>query len=808
MADGHVKLEVELDESGAVIGLKKVEEKAKNSFEGLGTFAQKGFSVVKDAASAVTEVSVKAIAAASAAIGAGIGASIKVGAEFEAEMSKVSAISGATGEELDQLSEKAKQMGADTKFGATEAAQAMEYMAMAGWKTADMLDGIEGIMNLAAASGEDLASTSDIVTDALTAFNMTAEESTHFADVLAKASANANTNVGMMGDTFKYVAPVAGALGFTAEDTAVAIGLMANSGIKASQAGTALRSILSRMAKPTDEVETAMADLGISLTDSSGKIKTLNEIMLDMRDGFTDLTEVQKAEKAAALGGQEAMSGLLAIVNASDEDFAKLTESIGNCDGAAEEMAATMMDNLKGAMEEVSGAAETLGLEIYDSIKDSLKGMAQSAGEAIDGLTEAFKSGGTEGLIQEGTRLAAELATGIANAAPQMIEAASSIITSFTENLSANLPELLVAGSSLISSLLEGIFSMGEALWGLGTELCAQIYNSLMENLPQMMDSGAQIVTNLIYGISEMLPTLVENGLALILQFALGIVENLPMLITAGIDMLLSLAQGVINSIPLLIEQVPQIINTFAEAVYAAIPQLIFAGIELIGNLCKGIINSIPTVIANAGEITAAIFNTISLLNLFTAGKGIIKGLGDGMKSLFASIKASVKNLIELIKNPFKFDWSSLGRNIIDGIVNGIKSTAKKLAEAALSAVKSAINAAKNFLGIHSPSRLARDILGKNLIAGIGVGVEEETPHLEQLSEHSMENVVHAMQEKTYSVYPEYRIAETKEDDNDDQEDKDPFDYPKFASILKDVLDGMGISVDDREFARLVWEVS
>lgn len=808
MADGHVKLEVELDESGAVIGLKKVEEKAKNSFEGLGTFAQKGFGVVKDTASAVTEVSVKAIAAASAAIGAGIGASIKVGAEFEAEMSKVSAISGATGDELDQLCEKAKQMGADTKFGATEAAQAMEYMAMAGWKTADMLDGIEGIMNLAAASGEDLASTSDIVTDALTAFNMTAEESTHFADVLAKASANANTNVGMMGDTFKYVAPVAGALGFTAEDTAVAIGLMANSGIKASQAGTALRSILSRMAKPTDEVETAMADLGISLTDSSGKIKTLNEIMLDMRDGFTDLTEVQKAEKAAALGGQEAMSGLLAIVNASDEDFAKLTESIGNCDGAAEEMAATMMDNLKGAMEEVSGAAETLGLEIYDSIKDSLKGMAQSAGEAIDGLTEAFKSGGTEGLIQEGTRLAAELATGIANAAPRMIEAASSIITSFTENLSANLPELLVAGSSLISSLLAGIFSMGEALWGLGTELCAQIYNSLMENLPQMMDSGAQIVTNLIYGISEMLPTLVENGLALILQFALGIVENLPMLITAGIDMLLSLAQGVINSIPLLIEQVPQIINTFAEAVYAAIPQLIFAGIELIGNLCKGIINSIPTVIANAGEITAAIFNTISLLNLFSAGQGIIKGLGNGMKSLFASIKASVKNLIELIKNPFKFDWSSLGRNIIDGIVNGIKSTASKLAEAALRAVKSAINAAKNFLGIHSPSRLARDILGKNLIAGIGVGVEEETPHLEQLSEHSMENVVHAMQEKTYSVYPEYRIAETKEEDNDNQEDKDPFDYPKFASILKDVLDGMGISVDDREFARLVWEVS
>lgn len=807
MADGHVKLEVELDESGAVIGLKKVEEKAKNSFEGLGTFAKKGFGVVKDAASAMAEVSVKAIAAVSTAIGAGIGASIKVGSEFEEEMSKVSAISGATEEDLDRLCKKAKQMGADTKFGATEAAQAMEYMAMAGWKTADMLDGIEGIMNLAAASGEDLAATSDIVTDALTAFGMSAAESTHFADILAKASANANTNVGMMGDTFKYVAPVAGSLGYSAEDTAIAIGLMANAGIKASQAGTSLRQIITRLVKPIGEAEVAVSDLGISVTNADGSMKPLNQTLAELREKFKELTEAEQAEYAAMLAGQEGMSALLAVVNATDEDVEKLTESIYNCDGAAEEMASTMMDNLKGALEEASGAAETLGLEIYDSMKDSLKGMALSAGEAIDGLTEAFKTGGTEGLIAEGTRLAAEIATGIAQAAPQMIAAASSIIKSFTENLSSNIPQLLEAGGMLISSLLEGIFSMGEALWNLGTELCGQLYTSLMENLPQMMDSGAQIVTNLVYGISEMLPSLVENGLALILQFALGIVENLPMLITAGIEMILSLAQGIINSIPMLIEKVPVIINTFAEAVYAAIPQLIFAGIELIGNLCKGIINSIPTVIANAGEITAAIFNTISLLNLFTAGQGIIKGLGDGMKSLFSNITSATKNLIELIKNPFKFDWSSLGRNIIDGIANGIKATAKKLAEAALSAVKGAINAAKSFLGIHSPSRLARDVLGKNLIAGIGVGVEDETPQLEQLSQNSMENVVDAMQEKSYSVYPEYRVAKTVETEENNQEEKDPFDYPRFAGILKETLDGLGIEVDDREFARLVWEV-
>ena len=234
-------------------------------------------------------------------------------------MSKVSAISGATGAELDALSDKAKEMGAKTKFSATEAASAFEYMAMAGWKTEDMLNGIEGVMNLAAASGEDLASTSDIVTDALTAFGLTAQDSTHFADILAQASSNANTNVGMMGETFKYVAPVAGALGYSAEDTATAIGLMANAGIKGSQAGTALRSIMSRLAKPTDEVQSAMDALGISLTDEQGKMKGLNEIMDDLRAGFSGLSEAEAAQTAAVLGGQEAMSGLLAIVNASDE---------------------------------------------------------------------------------------------------------------------------------------------------------------------------------------------------------------------------------------------------------------------------------------------------------------------------------------------------------------------------------------------------------------------------------------------------------------------------------------------------------
>lgn len=291
-------------------------------------------------------------------------AALKTTADFDVGMSEVKAISGATGTEFKQLETKAIQMGAKTKYSATEAASAFKYMAMAGWDTNDMLSGISGVMNLAAASGEDLATTSDIVTDALTAFGLSAKDSSHFADILAQASSRSNTNVGLMGETFKYVAPVAGALGYSAEDCAVAIGLMANSGIKASQAGTALRSLFTRLAKPTDTVAAAMEKYNITLTDANGNMKPLSTLMSEMRDRFSGLSEAQKANLAATLAGQEGMSGLLAIVNSSDDDFKNLTDSINNADGASERVAKTMQDNLKGSFTIFKSTVESAAISI------------------------------------------------------------------------------------------------------------------------------------------------------------------------------------------------------------------------------------------------------------------------------------------------------------------------------------------------------------------------------------------------------------------------------------------------------------
>lgn len=356
---------LDLDISGFLAGLKSAQSEADKQSKNIATKFGENISNTGKKLSSAGATLTKNITLPVAGAGTAI---VTLSTKFESSMSKVSAISGATGDDLENLSDKAKEMGAKTKFSASEAADAFTYMAMAGWKTEDMIAGIDGIMNLAAADGLDLATTSDIVTDALTAFGLSAEDSAHFADVLAKASSNANTNVSMLGESFKYAAPVAGALGYSAEDTAIALGLMANAGIKGSQGGTALRASLSRLVKPTDAVAVAMEKYDISLTKSDGSMKTLGEVMDMLRTNLSGLTQAEQAQAAATLFGQEAMSGMLSIINASDSDYNNLTAAIYDADGAAEQMANTMLDNLSGQ---------------FTILKSSLEGLALQFGEII-----------------------------------------------------------------------------------------------------------------------------------------------------------------------------------------------------------------------------------------------------------------------------------------------------------------------------------------------------------------------------------------------------------------------------------------
>ena len=442
--------------------LKALEKEANSASVAMQSISAAGESL-KNVGSKISSAgqALMPLSAAAAGIGAGI---IKTTADFDASMSKVAAVSGAAGEDFDALRDKAREMGATTKFTASEAAEAMNYMAMAGWKTQDMLSGVSGIMSLAAASGEELGTTSDIVTDALTAFGLAAEDAGHFSDILAAASSNANTNVAMMGESFKYAAPVAGSLGYTAEDIAVALGLMANSGIKASMAGTSLRNIFTRMAKPTKESAMAMERLGLSLDDGEGHMYSFRQIMDQLRSGFVqinmpleeydrtvaqldadleagnikqkayekELEELnkqafgaegaEKARAAAMLGGSRAMSGLLAIANATEEDYNKLTAAVDNSsqafaktkdgivplnealasgaeiietyEGSAAAMAATMQDNASGQMEILKSQLQELAISLGDTLMPTIRelvGYVQKFVDKLNGMDEHTK---------------------------------------------------------------------------------------------------------------------------------------------------------------------------------------------------------------------------------------------------------------------------------------------------------------------------------------------------------------------------------------------------------------------------------
>lgn len=623
-----------------------------------------------------------AFGAASAAITAGLGAAIKVGADFEAQMSTVGAISGASADNMELLGAKAKEMGIKTKFSATEAGQAMEYMAMAGWKTEDMLNGVEGIMNLAAASGEDLAAVSDIVTDAMTAFGLAADQSGRFADVLAAASSNSNTNVGLMGETFKYVAPVAGAMKFSIEDTAVAIGLMANAGIKGSQAGTALRATLSRLAKPPKEAAEAMEALHLSVTNSDGSFKSFGQIISEIRDKFGQLNDSQKTMYASMLGGQEAMSGLLAIVNASDSDFNKLTEAINASAGSAEKMANIKLDNLQGQITLLKSSLEGLGVAVYESNNTALTGAVELAKEYVNQFTDAFNNGGFSGLIEQAGVIFADIAAKIAEQAPTLIEAAKNLIISFVTALSENDEQIANAAVSIIETLVNGIISAA----------------------PNLLTASMNIIVSLCQGLTQSLPGLIPIMVEAVLTMADTLLDNVDTMIDAGVDLLLALADGIIKALPDLIDKVPVIIEKLITALLKAVPKMYKAAGQLFGGLISGAIAVAPrlvTMVVKLVHIIRDAFKTWLTQTMPSVGINLVKGLIKGITDNWHWVTAKIK------------EWCK-------GILDNVKA----------------------FFGIHSPSKVMRDEIGKMIDLGLAEGIKENTKAIEDAIKEQKQTIV------------------------------------------------------------------
>lgn len=629
----------------------------------------------------------------------------EAGTSFYSQMSRVEAISGANATQMEALTAKAIEMGSTTSFTATEAGKALEYMAMAGWKSDEMLAGLAPIMDLAAASGEELAATSDIVTDALTAFGLTANDAAMFSDVLAAAATNSNTNVGMMGETFKYVAPVAGALGYTIQDTAVAIGLMANSGIKGSQAGTALRNVLTNMAKPTDTVQAAMDKLGVSLTDASGSVIPLNQVLTTLRGSFSQLSEAEKTQYATMLAGKYGMSGLLAIVNATDEEFQSLTDSINDAEGATSRMAATVLDNAQGDVTIFKSAVEGLEITLWGLVDGPFRSIVQTATKwvdsfrAMDSATQVavLKVGALAAAIGPALIMGGRVVKIVGKLIPLM-HALASPVGIITGALALFAVAAVDANNDIGKSFVSMSKKVGCSLKKVNAEiqgkmktvskrmpaLCASIVEGVQNIVPEFMDTALLAVTGMMDTISDNASNIAEIGRTIITSILGGISKNLPSLISSGAKMMTSIASALIRNIPTLVQSVAQIAaaiwNGLKNTNWVALGKEILAAI---GDALSGLVDLFK--VANAAvNIIGAIGTLLSgesaknlLAGMTTIATTIINGIASAIPTLTSMAGSIVTAIGSLLAG---IDWANavdcattIGKALLDAIVVGIK---------------------------------------------------------------------------------------------------------------------------------------
>lgn len=657
--------------------LRSLEEQANQSATALQKIGATG-EKLQTVGNKISSVGQKLLPVTGVVTGLGT-AAVKTAADFDSAMSRVAAVSGATGSDFDSLRDKAREMGAKTKFSATEAADAMNYMAMAGWKTEDMLSGIEGVMYLAAASGEDLATTSDIVTDALTAFGLTAADSGHFADVLAAASANANTNVSMMGETFKYCAPVAGALGFSVEDTAEAIGLMGNAGIKASQAGTSLRSIMTNLTGDVKLSGAAIGDVTIATTNADGSMRSLSAILADCRVAFGGMTEAEKANNAEALVGKNAMSGFLALMNAAPEDIAKVSGAVNNCKDAAKNMADTMQDNLEGQLTILKSQLQELAISFGDllmpavrSIVSGLQGMVDVLNAMPDGVKRVIMIiallvaalGPVLILIGKTISAAGTIMTWI----PKLAGAINTVKGAFAA-LSATMMANPIA---IVIAAIAALVAAFIYLWNTNEEFrqfWIQLWNEIKEVAVQVWTAVSQFLVSAWNGIRNT-AVAVWNGIR---DFFSGLWNGIRTLFTTVVTAISTFLAGAWNGIRTIITTVMNGIWTVISTVWNGIRTIISTML----NGIRGTVNSVWNGIRNTiSSVVNGIKNTVS-----GAFNAMWSGIRSTISGIYNTIRDGLGNAVNYITGLASAGWR-WGADIINGIVNGIRSCIGAVANA------------------------------------------------------------------------------------------------------------------------------
>lgn len=622
--------------------------------------------------------------------------SVKTATDFQESMSKVSAISGATGDDLERLTDMAKQMGATTKFSASESAEAFQYMAMAGWKTEDMLSGISGIMNLAAASGEDLAIVSDICTDALTAFGMSAEESGRFADILASASSNANTNVSMLGESFKYVAPLCGSMGYSAEDASIALSLMANAGIKGSQSGTSLKTALTNMLSPTSSMASVMEEYGLSLTNADGSMKSLQDVMIMLREKMGGLDEATQGAAASTLFGKEALAGMLAIINASDADFEKLTTAIYNCDGTAQNMAETMQNNLNGKLTQLKSALEGVAI----SFGEVLIPMLMKVVESITNVVQKFAN------LDEGTRKLILIIGAIATSIGPLLLVIGKLITTGSKIAGwgkgvATAMKGVMVGTKGIGTVMTTVFGPGGVillviagiaalvagfmyLWNTNEDFknfFINTWNAIVEFMTPILEYLKTVIVQCWVDITTMLQpyideikTFIVEAWNFILTTIVPILNNIWSAIVTAWQYIWDTLQPILSQLKETISAAWDFILTIISIALDKISTIVSLGFEIVKGIFTAVTSAIKFIWDNFGDLIVS-----KIKNVWDTVAGVVSGASKVLQGIF-------QTLTGLLTGNWSKCWEGIS-NIVSGVWQGITSFVKGGINAIISSI-------------------------------------------------------------------------------------------------------------------------
>lgn len=714
----------------------KIAGKVESSFKNALSQATKGLGTI-------TKTVASATAAAAAAVGAMGVAAINTGREFEGAMSQVAAtmlIDKTTAEgqkAFETLENAARECGASTAFSATEAAEALNYLALAGYDADKAATALPTVLKLAGAGAMDLAAASDMVTDSMSALGIEATEAnlTQFSDQLAQTASKANTSVAQLGEAILTVGGTAKGLAGGTTELNTALGILADNGLKGAEGGTHLRNIILSLQNPTDKAADALKGLGVDVYDAQGNMRGLNDVFKDLQGAMDGMSNAQKDNVLSTLFNKTDLTAANAMLANCTDRFDELSAAVENSAGACENMYAIQLDNLNGDIDILKSGLSDLGISIYKDLNGPLREMTQLATSMVGELSEAYKSGGMEGMVGAVGGCMAEVVDTIADYAPQVVSmgvdllenfisgitdnsgslatAAADVITVFVEGLFTLVPQVILAGIDIFTQFVQSMTAQLPQLISTGTQsivnfvngiiqrlpevistaltLVQTLVNSIGQNAPMLISAAIQLIGNLVLGIASMLPQLLQMGIQLILSLAQGILSNLPQILQMGVQIIISLVSGITQMLPMIIQGGIQLIISLIQGIIANLGNIVQAAVQIVITLATGLIQAIPQLIAAIPQLVGAIIDTILSTNWLDVGIQIIKGLIDGIMSTGKSLWSAIKSLFTGGEVDIP-DTSSQSAAVVDSYASGISSNAGTVTAAANSMATNAFS--------------------------------------------------------------------------------------------------------------------